>query len=85
VAEISWRLTLPAGWCPAQSDSSGVDNEAGSFHQSVSCAGDRLTVERRTELRQRWVAAAQIPALEEVVLAERRAAARRLRLDRLHG
>ncbi len=85
VEEITWRLSLPAGWCPAQSDASGVDNAAGAFHQSLSCAGGLLTVERRTELRQRWVNPDQLAALAAVALAEHRAAARRLRLDRLHG
>jgi len=85
VASVTWRLALPDGWCPAQSDSSGVDNATGSFHQSLTCAGGRLTVDRRTELRQRWVDPAQLPALAELALAEHRAAARRLRLDRLHG
>jgi hypothetical protein len=85
VASVTWRLALPDGWCPAQSDSSGVDNATGSFHQSLTCAGGRLTVDRRTELRQRWVDPAQLPALAELSLAEHRAAARRLRLDRLHG
>jgi Domain of Unknown Function with PDB structure (DUF3857) len=85
VASVTWRLALPDGWCPAQSDSSGVDNAAGTFHQSLTCAGGRLTVDRRTELRERWVEPAQLPALAELALAEHRAAARRLRLDRLHG
>jgi len=85
VASVTWRLALPDGWCPAQSDSSGVDNATGSFHQSLTCAGGHLTVDRRTELRQRWVDPAQLPALAELALAEHRAAARRLRLDRLHG
>ncbi len=85
VASVTWRLALPDGWCPAQSDSSGVDNATGSFHQSLTCAGGRLTVDRRTELRLRWVDPAQLPALAELALAEHRAAARRLRLDRLHG
>lgn len=85
VASVTWRLALPDGWCPVQSDSSGVDNATGSFHQSLTCAGGRLTVDRRTELRQRWVEPAQLPALAELALAEHRAAARRLRLDRLHG
>jgi hypothetical protein len=85
VASVTWRLALPEGWCPAQGDSSGVDNATGSFHQSLACAGGRLTVDRRTELRQRWVDPAQLPALAELALAEHRAAARRLRLDRLHG
>jgi hypothetical protein len=85
VASVTWHLDLPDGWCPPQSDSSGVDNPAGSFHQSLTCAGGRLTVDRRTELRQRWVDPAQLPALAELALAEHRAAARRLRLDRLHG
>ena len=85
VAVVTWHLALPAGWCPAQSDSSGIDNAAGAFHQSLACAGGRLTVERRTELLQRWTEPAQLPALGELALAEHRAAARRLRLDRLHG
>jgi hypothetical protein len=85
VASVTWRLALPDGWCPAQSDSSGVDNATGSFHQSLTCACGHLTVDRRTELRQRWVDPAQLPALAELALAEHRAAARRLRLDRLHG
>lgn len=85
VASVTWRLTLPDGWCPDQNDTSGVDNATGSFRQSLTCAGGRLTVDRRTELRQRWVDPAQLPALAELALAEHRAAARRLRLDRLHG
>jgi len=85
VASVTWRLVLPDGWCPAQSDSSGVDNAAGTFRQSLTCAGGRLTVDRRTELRERWVEPAHLPALAELALAEHRAAARRLRLDRLHG
>jgi Domain of Unknown Function with PDB structure (DUF3857) len=85
VAAVRWRIALPDGWCPPQSDSSGLDNAAGAFHQSLTCAGGRLTVDRRTELRQRWVEPAQLPALAELALAEHRAAARRLRLDRLHG
>jgi|GEM_PF-833732 len=83
VAAVTWHLALPDGWCPPQSDSSGLDNVTGTFHQSLTCAGGRLTVDRRTELRQRWVDPAQLPALAELALAEHRAAARRLRLDRL--
>ena len=83
VAAVTWHLALPDGWCPPQSDSSGVDNVTGSFRQSLACAGGRLTVDRRTELRQRWVDPAQLPALAELALAEHRASARRLRLDRL--
>ena len=85
IEEITWRLGLPAGWCPPQSERSGVENAAGAFHQSLSCAGGSLTVERRTELRQRWVNPDQLPDLAALALAEHRAAARRIRLDRLHG
>ncbi len=83
IEEVAWHLALPAGWCPEQASTSGVDNAAGSFRQSLTCAGDRLTVDRRTDLRQRWIDPAQLPALAELALAEHRAAARRLRLDRL--
>ena len=85
IEEVAWHLALPAGWCPEQASSSGVDNAAGSFRQSLACAGDHLTVDRRTDLRQRWIDPAQLPALAELALAEHRAAARRLRLDRLGG
>jgi hypothetical protein len=85
VASSTWRLKLPAGWCPAQSDRSGLDNTAGAFHQTVTCAGDQLLVERRTELRRRWVEPAELSALSDLALAEHRTTARRLRLDRLHS
>jgi hypothetical protein len=85
IAQVTWRIALPDGWCPAQRDSSGLDNAAGAFHQSLACVGGSLTVERRTELRQRWIDPQQLPALAALALAEHRAAARRLRLDRLHG
>jgi hypothetical protein len=85
VEEVSWRIAMPDGWCAAQADSSELDNAAGSFHQSLSCAGGVLTVERRSELRLRWIEPPQLPAVAALALAEHRAAARRLRLDRLHG
>jgi hypothetical protein len=82
--QIAWHLALPPGWCPDQADQSGLENALGTFHQSLACAGDRLTVERRTELRRRWIDPPQLPSLAELALAEHRAAARRLRLDHLH-
>jgi hypothetical protein len=85
VMEVGWHLTLPAGWCPDQADQSGVENALGAFHQSFSCSGGRLTLERRTEIHRRWFDPPQLPALAELALAEHRAAARRLRLDRLRS
>lgn len=85
VTEVSWRMSLPRGWCPAQRDEGGADNEIASFRQAVACEGEVFTLERRTELRQRWVEPAQLPRLAEVALAEHRAAARRIHLDRLRA
>jgi hypothetical protein len=82
VEQVTWHLTLPDGWCAAPDAGADLDNAAGSFHQSIACAGRLLTVERRSELRVRWIEPAQFPAVAAVSLAEHRAAARRLRLDR---
>jgi hypothetical protein len=85
VEQVTWHLALPDGWCAAPADSSDLDNAAGAFHQSISCAGRMLTVERRSELRLRWIEPAQLPAVAALSLAEHRAAARRLRLDLPRG
>jgi hypothetical protein len=85
VAETRWRLTLPPGWCPDQSDASQATQPVAAFSQSLRCANGTLEVVRHTELRQRWIDPTQFAALTEIALAEHRAAARRLRLDRLHG
>jgi hypothetical protein len=85
VEEVTWHIALPDGWCPAQSDTSGLDNAAGAFRQSLSCAAGNLSVDRRTDLRLRWIDPQHLPELAALALAEHRAAARRLRLDRLHG
>ncbi len=86
VVESRWRIALPAGWCPDQSDQTAADGDAvGAFSQSLRCDGGTLVVVRRTELRQRWVDPGQFAGLSKVALAEHRAAARRLRLDRLRG
>jgi Domain of Unknown Function with PDB structure (DUF3857) len=82
VLQVTWLLTLPDGWCAAADAGADLDNAAGAFHQSISCAGRLLTVERRSELRLRWIEPAQFPAVAAVSLAEHRATARRLRLDR---
>ena len=76
---------LPGRLVLDQADHSGVENALGAFHQSFSCSGGRLTLERRTEIHQRWFDPPQLPALAELALAEHRAAARRLRLDRLRS
>lgn len=78
--ELSWSVTLPAGNCPpARGQDVEVSNALGSYRQKVSLAGTKLTVERRSELRKRWIEPADFPALKEVALAESRTGKRRLR------
>jgi len=78
--ELSWSVTLPAGNCPpAPGQDVEVSNALGSYRQKVSLAGTKLTVERRSELRKRWIEPADFPALKEVALAESRTGKRRLR------
>jgi hypothetical protein len=86
VAETRWRLTLPAGWCPDQGEStSGAERPLGAFRQSLRCTGGTLVAVRHVEIRQRWIEPQDFAALSDVALAEHRANARRLRLDRLGG
>jgi len=80
--EISWSVTLAAGACPpAPGQDVQVSNALGSYSQKVSLAGTKLTVERRSELRKRWIEPADFPALKEVALAESRTGKRRLRWE----
>jgi transglutaminase-like putative cysteine protease len=86
-ARTTWNLRLPVSWCPPGGDGEEVANDAGSFSQTVSftqtttsAAPGRLTLDRRVEVRARWVAADLLPALRDLALAEHRAHRRRIRL-----
>ncbi len=79
--QVSWRVRLPEGSCPPKPDEQTVDNEVGTFRQSVSAEGGVMRVERTLELRQRWIEPARFPALKEISLAELRASKRRLRFE----
>jgi len=80
VVRESWRITLPPGWCPQESQPSAVANDLGSFLQTVDGGDGGLTVERILQLDRRWVEAEEAGALRELSLAELRARKRRIRL-----
>jgi transglutaminase-like putative cysteine protease len=81
VTRSVWRLQLPEGSCPPAAQDAAVENDLGSFHQKVAMEGTLLTVERRAELKSRWIEPARFPALKELALAEYRAGKRLVRLD----
>jgi hypothetical protein len=82
VNRITWTVELPEDGCPpAAGQDVAVENDLGSFRQSLKVEGRRLVLERRTELRRRWIEPAAFPALKELALAELRAGKRRLRLE----
>ncbi len=81
VTRSVWRLQLPADTCPPAAQDAAVENDLGSFHQRVAMEGGLLTVERRAELKSRWIEPARFPALKELALAEYRAGKRRVRLE----
>jgi hypothetical protein len=85
VIEESWSFTLPPGWCPRATDPAEAANEIGSFRQTVGGGEAALSVERRLELRRRWVEVDEVEALSELSLTELRARKRRLRLERCTG
>ena len=80
--QVTWSVTLPQDGCPpAAGQEQTVENDLGSFRQSFQLDGRKLTLERRSELRRRWIEPAAFPALKEIALAEHRASKRRLRLE----
>ena len=81
VTRTVWRLQLPEGSCPPAAQDAAVENDLGSFHQKVRMEGGLLTVERRAELKSRWIEPARFPALKELALAEHRTGKRLVRLD----
>jgi hypothetical protein len=81
VTRSIWRVQLPAGTCPPVAQDAAVDNDLGSFHQKVALEGGLLTVERRAELKSRWIEPDRFPDLKELALAEYRAGRRSVRLE----
>ncbi|HEX3130911.1 MAG TPA: DUF3857 domain-containing protein [Thermoanaerobaculia bacterium] len=82
VNRITWTVELPEDGCPpASGQDVAVENDLGSFRQSLRIEGRKLVLERHTELRRRWIEPAAFPALKELALAELRAGKRRLRLE----
>lgn len=80
VSEIAWKLELPGGACPpAQGQDVAVENDLGGFRQTVTFEDGRLHLERRTELRRRWIEPGDFAPLKEISLAEHRSGKRRLR------
>jgi len=78
---VVWKLALPEGWCAPRPEEQGLENAVGAFRQSLRVAGRSVEVERRAELRHRWLEPASLPALADFARAERQALRRRLRLD----
>ncbi|HET9212231.1 MAG TPA: DUF3857 and transglutaminase domain-containing protein [Thermoanaerobaculia bacterium] len=80
-SRVTWRVTLPAEACQSEGQDVEVRNGLGAFRQKVAVKGRELTLERATELRQRWIDPAAFPALKEIALAESRTNRRRLRVS----
>ena len=80
--EVTVSVTLPQDGCPpASGQELAVENDLGSFRQSFKLDGRKLTLERRSELRRRWIEPASFAALKEISLAEHRTSKRRLRVQ----
>ncbi|HYU35655.1 MAG TPA: DUF3857 domain-containing protein [Thermoanaerobaculia bacterium] len=80
VSEIAWRVELPGDACPpADGQNVAVENDLGGYRQTVTFEPGRLSLERRTELRRRWIEPADFGPLKEISLAESRSGKRRLR------
>ena len=80
-SRLDWKVTLPREACTAEGQDVTVDNDVSGFHQKIAVAGKVLTIERRSELKRRWIDPAAFPALKEAALAEHRTNKRRLRVS----
>jgi hypothetical protein len=81
VTRSTWRIQLPGNGCrPAGTGDTAVDNEIGSFRQRVALEGGFLTVDRRAEVKSRWIEPARLPALQELATAEYKTGRRPLSL-----
>lgn len=78
---VTWNLTLLPGACPPPLPPVALDNEAGSYRQTVTGKDNHLTVERAATIKKRWIEPAAFPALKELALAEGRTGKRRIRVE----
>ncbi len=78
--QITWKVTLPREDCASENPDVAVENSVGAFQQKVAVEGRTLLLNRKTELRQRWIDPSAFPALKEIALAEARTNKRRLRV-----
>ncbi len=80
---ITWSIALPKGWCPPPEEERTVTNDVGLFSHTVrlSESGSRFAVERRIELRRRWIEPDVMAELSELALVEKRTDSRRLWLE----
>lgn len=80
-----WQLKLPDNGCLPTLDPVSVDNEIGSFQQTLARADDgTYEIERVARVDKRWIEMEEVPKLKELSVAERRASRRRIRLDCSH-
>ncbi|HKV12263.1 MAG TPA: DUF3857 domain-containing protein [Thermoanaerobaculia bacterium] len=80
-SRLDWKVTLPRDACTAEGQDIAVDNDVSGFHQKIAVNGKVLTIERRSDLKRRWIDPASFPALKEAALAEHRTNKRRLRVS----
>ncbi|HEX4953610.1 MAG TPA: transglutaminase domain-containing protein [Thermoanaerobaculia bacterium] len=82
VREVLWSLNLPAGPCSVSAEPVEIGNALGSFRQTVNVndEGRLVRVTRRTEVLARRAEVADLTALKELALTERRTAKRRIRV-----
>lgn len=77
-----WRLSLPAGWCPAKPGDERAANGLGQVHASTSIGPQgELLVQRGTVVHQPFVEEPDLADLKELAIAENRFAKRRVRLE----
>lgn len=79
---MTWHISLPEGWCLPEAAEREVANDLGLFRQTIrhSETSNGFDVERRSELRRRWIEPEDVPSLRELALAEHRTNRRRIRL-----
>jgi hypothetical protein len=78
---FSWKIEIPAGWCPPRPETVEVGNAVGTFRQSVAPHGQVIEIGRELEIRQRWIEPARFADLEALSMADHKANQQLFRMD----
>ena len=77
---VIWHLKLPQGLGNPEPGEFQLDNDVGSFRQSIALKEQLVTIDRRIDLRRRWLDASLLDPLKKLSREEHRIQKQRIQL-----